>query len=185
MLLPELWDRCCQWIEATTSWRESRARNLTHLYFAEYRSGNSRASYQAISAHLVALAGKKGELRRLIENVEQAYDELVRAPSARYREESAGRAQNENGSIVALLKQVGNELEDEIRDWRGELQSLGIPQAEPGVSLPSSLLASLKALLPGNPNTQNSRALSYNFRIPGLQLRRSRQRRSSTKKKGA
>lgn len=182
MLFPELWNRCSQWIEATTSWRESRSQDLTHLYFAGHRSGDAQPGRRAINAHLSALDGKKRELGGLVDEVERAFAESALASTPKPDGYNADRTQREKDSVLSLLKQVENELEDQIQDWRGEMESLAIPQADSGVPVRPPL-DSLRALLFRGSQTKNRRALSYNFRVPTLGLRRSRKGGSSKKRK--
>ncbi|MGB8644597.1 MAG: hypothetical protein WCF84_05120 [Anaerolineae bacterium] len=182
MQLPALWNRCYRWIEATTSWREAHARDLTHQFLAGFRSGNLRSCQPAINAYLVALEEKKGDQRRLIDDVEHGYNELARPPAPESAGDDVDLVQDEKSSILALLKRVEKELEDQTQDWRAELQALAVPQGEPAASEQTSLLDSLKAFLPLQSRPQNRRAQSFAFRVPTLSLRRSKKRDSSRKK---
>ncbi|MGB8644177.1 MAG: hypothetical protein WCF84_03005, partial [Anaerolineae bacterium] len=184
-----LWNRCYRWIEATTSWREAHARDLTHQFLAGFRSGNLRSCQPAINAYLVALEEKKGDQRRLIDDVEHGYNELVRPHAPESAGDDVDLVQDEKSSILALLKLVEKELEEQTQDWRTELQALAVPQREPAASEQTSLLDSLKALLdslkaflPLQSRPQNRRAQSFAFRVPRLSLRRSRKSGSSDKK---
>ncbi len=181
MLLPQVWDRCYQWVESTTTWRNARDRELTHVYLAGQRSGNPESSQHAINGYLAALEGKCRELGRLIDSITGAYDELIRADSANPLPYAAHQIQDEKDSILALLKLVDGELENQTRDWQGELQALSGPQKEPAESPLASFLEPFRALLASFSQPRNRRAMSYGLQIPRLRLRRGRKRGSTNK----
>ncbi len=182
MLLPQVWERCNRWVEATTTWCETRDRELTRIDLAGYRSGNPESSQHSVNAYLAALEGKQRELYRLRDTVTQAYDELLQQGYTGAQGHRAQQIRDEKDSTLALLKLVEKELDDQTVDWRRELQAIGTPQVEPAKSLPATLLDPLRTLLASLSRPRDGRALTFGLQIPKLRLRRGRRRGTSSKK---